>query len=109
MTLPPNIRVNTSVPFPALVIGNGPISVSKVNGIWTVAYSIAGIAPGIPSGPQLATDHILVWDSVAQTFLRVPLSFFSTGGRTQNQRSVTTGPVIISPADQILNLNLGAS
>lgn len=31
-----NVRVNTQVPFPALVVGAGGISVAKVNGVWTI-------------------------------------------------------------------------
>ena len=109
MTLPANIRVNTLLPFPALVTGSGPISVTKVNGIWTINYAIENIPPGNPVGVQLNNDYLLVWDSVAQTFFTVPMSFFGTAGTTQKQRSITSGPVIIGPSDQILNLNLSSS
>jgi hypothetical protein len=36
VTLPPNIRVNLTVPFPAQVIGSGQITVTKNNGVWTI-------------------------------------------------------------------------
>lgn len=81
MTVPTNIRMNLNAPFPSLVTGSGPISVGKQNGIWQIGYSIAGLAiqPQPPAG-NLATDYVLVWDSVAQTFVQVPLSALAGGG-----------------------------
>ena len=38
MSIPPNIRVNAAFPFPALVQGSGPITITKANGIWTVGF-----------------------------------------------------------------------
>lgn len=39
MTLPANIRVNAAFPFPSLVQGSGPITIYKVNGVWTVGFN----------------------------------------------------------------------
>jgi hypothetical protein len=35
-----NIRSNINTPFPSTVIGQGPISIGKANGIWTVSLNI---------------------------------------------------------------------
>lgn len=39
MTLPPSIRVNTKAAFPSIVQGSGPITIAKVNGVWTVGFN----------------------------------------------------------------------
>ena len=56
MNIPDNIRVNASFPFPALVQGSGPITLTKINGIWTIGYdgSLLGsitTAPPLTGGP----------------------------------------------------------
>jgi len=38
MTFPADIRVNAAFPFPALVQGNGPVTVAKASGIWTIGF-----------------------------------------------------------------------
>ena len=78
MTLPANIRVNTPVPFPALVTGSGPVTVAKVNGVWTLGFSVSSF--GIQNPPPLAnwaTDYALVYDSAAKQFLQVPIQTFA--------------------------------
>jgi hypothetical protein len=74
----PKIRVNTPVPFPALVQGSGPVTVAKNKGIWSIGLSTAGIPQQTPPPGSLPTDLVLVWDSVAQQWITVPLS--SLGG-----------------------------
>ena len=56
MNLPANIRVNVQTPFPALVQGSGPITLTKINGVWTIGYdgSLLGVintAPPLTGGP----------------------------------------------------------
>ncbi len=46
MSLPPNIRINASVPFPPIVQGAGGVTVSKANGIWTISAAGAIGASG---------------------------------------------------------------
>lgn len=104
MGVPANLRVNTSAPFPSLVKGAGPISVSKSNGIWTITFSVAQIGVQNPPVANFPTDQALVWDSVADTFILVPLSVIGAAGRTQ--RSITTaGNLPIVSTDSILNVN----
>jgi hypothetical protein len=112
MTLPANIRTNILVPFPAQVTGAAFLNVAKVNGIWTITPSYGNLAVQAPVGGQLFTDFVVVWDSIAGTYFRLPLSFFSvggTGGSSPVQRAITAGPVTIVATDQYLNLNLGSS
>jgi hypothetical protein len=45
MTLPASVRVNAAFPFPALVQGSGPITVTRLNGIWTLGFD-SSIVPG---------------------------------------------------------------
>jgi hypothetical protein len=104
MTLPANIRINTSVPFPSLVTGSGPITVSKVNGKWTIGFNPAlfGVQT-LPLANQ-AGDYAFVYDSVAKALILVPLTAFSAGGRPQ--RSITSSANLpIVAADSILNIN----
>jgi hypothetical protein len=79
LTAPVSVQVQVPVPFPALVTGSGPITINKQNGIWTVGYSVANIQVQNPPLPAAQpTDYVTVWDSVAQTFVNVPLSALVT-------------------------------
>jgi hypothetical protein len=83
MTLPANIRLAMQVPFPAMVTGQGPISVTKANGVWTFGFSTAALGVQNPPPNNLMnTDYVLTYDSVNQTYANVPIgSFFYTAGR----------------------------
>jgi hypothetical protein len=104
MGLPANIRVNVGAPFPATVKGTAGISIGRKNGVWTVglAYTQFGVQTQPPAS-NYATDYVLIYDSIAQTYFQVPLTGF---GSDNTQRAVTAGPVAIAPTDQILHLNL---
>ena len=53
MALPANVRYATSVPFPALVTGTGPITINKINGVWTVGFAPAPLStPLVFNGPN---------------------------------------------------------
>jgi len=74
MTLPANVRVNMSVPFPSLVTGSGPITIAKNQGIWTVGFSTASLASTIPPVGNYPTDYLLVYDSIAKTFFNLSIT-----------------------------------
>jgi hypothetical protein len=80
MTLPANIRVNTRVPFPSLVTGAGPITISKQNGIWTVGLQFQVLGTQTPPATSFPNDYIIVWDSVLNTYFKMPLSSVLSGG-----------------------------
>jgi hypothetical protein len=108
MTLPANIRVNTSVPFPSLVVGSGPVTVVKANGIWTLGFSISQLGQQSPLPANYPTDYLIFWDSIALTFFRMPISALTAAlaGAGRPQRSITAaGNLPIVATDSILNLN----
>ena len=80
MNIPANIRLNTSFPFPALVNGSGPVTLSKKNGIWTIGLSADVLAVQVPPPGSYPNDYVLVWDSVTKTWFKMPLSALSGGG-----------------------------
>jgi len=74
MTLPASIRVNTAAPFPSLVTSTAPVTIRKVNGIWTIGFSSASLAVMSPPAGNYPTDYVLVYDSIAGTFFNVSIS-----------------------------------
>lgn len=75
MTAPTNIKFNLNAPFPSLVTGSGPITVSKMNGIWSIGYTVANLAKqNPPPAAGLTTGYVTVWDSQANAYYNVPLS-----------------------------------
>lgn len=85
MTLPANIRVNLTSPFPSLVRGSGPVTLGKQNGIWTAGLSTNGL--GIQNPPPIgnfATDYFLVWDSIAKQWIQVPMASIAQPGNAAN-------------------------
>jgi hypothetical protein len=106
LTLPANVRVNTNVPFPSLVIGSGPVTVSKNFGIWTIGFSITNLATA-PGPINSATDLLIAWNSVSGNFYSLPISALVSSARAQ--RSITgPGNLPITTNDQILNVKSGA-
>jgi hypothetical protein len=106
VTLPANIRINTSLPFPALAKGSGPVIVSKVNGIWTIGLSFGVLGVQSPPPGNFPTDYLLVYDSIANTFFKMPLGALATFGAGRTQRSITSsGQFPIQANDSILNIN----
>lgn len=104
MTLPANIRVDMSVPFPALTQGSGPVTVTKVNGVWTLGFSMSGLAIETPPTSSLATDYLLVFDSIAGNLFRVPMNALPATARTQ--RFIGGSAALpIAASDQILNVS----
>jgi hypothetical protein len=106
MVAPANIRVNIGAPFPALVQGSGFITLGKaVGGVWTIGANgrlINTANPGV-----VATDYVLVWDDVAQAWIKISLSNLITQAQAvRAQRSVTASPIVVGPTDSILNVNI---
>jgi len=93
MTMPANIRVNAQVPFPATVQGSGPITISKTGGVWTVGFSVSQLGIQTPPVGNLATDYAFVWDSVAETFILVPLPPLAGGRASQ----ILAGATLANP------------
>ena len=111
MNIPRNIRVNTTFPFPALVQGSGPVVLTKMNGIWTVGFSMSILAAQVPPPANYATDYLIVWDAQTNTFFRMSIAglIASLGidtGAVRLQRLVVTTPIVVSGSDAIINCNV---
>jgi hypothetical protein len=74
MPPPPNVRYTANAPFPALVTGTGPITVTKQNGIWSVAFNMEPLAEQIPPFMDSAHSYFTSWNSTTNTFSRVSLA-----------------------------------
>jgi hypothetical protein len=114
MTLPATIRVNTMLPFPSLVTGNGPIAISKKNGIWGIGLNAAAFPPQIPPPANYGTDYVLVWDSVNKVYISVSISSLiaATGiiaGTVRPQRFVTVTPIVVAPGDGIISCKIASA
>lgn len=109
MGLPPNVRVNAQLPFPAMVTGGAGIAISKNNGIWQVSFSINGFGSQNPPSGNFATDFLLGYDAIAQTFFKVSIAnLIAVTTSIRLQRRVTATPIIVSATDQILNCNISS-
>lgn len=73
MALPARLRVNAAFPFPALVQGSGPVTVSKSNGIWTIGFTAAPADPVVQSLFDTRIDAI-------GTHIPPHVNFIMTGG-----------------------------
>ncbi|WP_445222264.1 hypothetical protein ACKWRH_21655 [Bradyrhizobium sp. Pa8] len=100
MTLPANMRVATSVPFPSQVKGAGVIQLAKVNGVWTVSLNFARLLPGVAVVPNPATTYTLVYDSTTGVYYLVQLAAIATN---KVVRILTAaGPYAALPGDDVL-------
>lgn len=113
MTLPASIRVNTRVPFPSLIYGSAPVTISKVNGIWTIGFSVDALGAQVPAAPSYPTDFVLMWDSVAKTYFKVSItsliaSLAITTGSARNQRTTTATPIVVAGTDQIISTKISS-
>ena len=113
MTLPANIRVNTAVPFPALVQSNGPITISKNNGIWTIGFTITTFGAQVPLVGNYPTDFLMGYDTINKTFFSVSItnlisSINQSLGAARTQRTTTTTPIVVQSTDQIISTNVSS-
>ena len=107
MSLPATIRINAAFPFPSQVRGSGPVTVGKQLGIWTLGFDIIDLGLANPSVANQANQFTIVYDNLAKTFTRVPLTALGIGG-AKTQRSVTASPIVIASTDMVLNCNIAA-
>ena len=106
MGIPANIRLNVSFPFPAVVNGLAPVAIGKTNGIWNITLNVDALGVQAPPPSSFPTDYVIVWDSIAKTFFKMPLSAIGSGGGgggSRLQRFVTASPIVIAPTDQVIN------
>lgn len=99
MSLPANIRVNIAAPFPSLVKGSGPVTITKTNGIWTVSLNYAAVGTTqVVADP--ANTTVLVYNSLTRVYQLLPIQNILN---SKVVRTITTpGPQAAQPADDIL-------
>jgi len=78
MALPENLRTNANFPFPALVVGNAPIAISKSGGIWEIDFSTAGLVT-LQEQADLTNWDAIVYNPVLQTWAIVPVAGMNEG------------------------------
>jgi hypothetical protein len=98
-SLPYNVRVNVSVPFPALVAGAAGIRVTKSSGIWTIAPDYT-VFPQSTSVSDSANSYVLIWNSVSGLFTLVPGSAMAATKIVQTLTAA--GPYAALPSDDVL-------
>lgn len=108
MALPPSIRINSNVPFPALVQGSGFVTLGKIKAVWTIGVNYTLLGQQNPPPSAWATDYVAVYDAIAGTFFRASLSSLGAivNGGARTQRSVIASPIVVASNDQILNCNI---
>jgi hypothetical protein len=100
MTLPANIRVNMSAPFPATVKGAGPIGISKQNGIWTVQLNYGALV-ALPSAGDPANSLVLIWNAVTGVYSLIPISAVN-GSKVIQTLVAAESPYTALPTDEVL-------
>lgn len=104
MTLPANIRVNTSASFPATVKGGGAIAIAKNAGIWTVSLNLAALAL-VQTVSDPVNTYVLIFNPVTGVMQNLAL------GAAVSASKVTTklggvgqpaSPYAAQPNDDVL-------
>lgn len=100
MTLPANIRINMSAPFPATVRGSGAIAIVKQSGIWTVSlnYKAFGLAQTVPDP---ANTYVLVWNALTGVFTLIPMTAIANT-KAVKQLVAAASPYAAIPSDDVL-------
>ncbi|MBV8472591.1 MAG: hypothetical protein JO107_09460 [Hyphomicrobiales bacterium] len=106
MSLPANIRVNVRAPFPAQVAGAGFITVSKKNGVWTIAPNFAQINS---LGGLKPTQIFVVYDTVTGLFTSVSVASLNQFGAGVYRTVTTTGNVNAAVTDGIILMQKSSS
>lgn len=101
MTLPANVRVNTPAPFPATVKGNGPVTIAKANGIWTVGFSITNLGQ-LGAGTDPTKVQLLVWDELSATFQQTTIAALTSTNSPATKINHTNSPYTPLASDTFL-------
>lgn len=102
-SLPYNLRVNVSVPFPALVAGAAGIRVNKSNGIWTISPDFSSLAAQTPPANQYNVSYLEVWNAQTGVYSLVSIGTLITigggggGGTGANVYTTVTAAGVYNP------------
>lgn len=110
MTLPANIRVNVSAPFPARVAGSGFATIAKANGIYTIGANYRLLA-NLPSIGDATGKIIAVQDLTTGVFSYMTVAAFLAGSSSNYREVTAAGSVTILTSDVtiLLNKTVGAA
>lgn len=110
MTLPANIRVNASAPFPSTVKGGNVVTVAKNNGIWTVSlnFAVLGLSQGVADP---ANTYVLVWNALTGVYSVIPMSavFGNKVVKILTGVGALASPYAALPTDEVLIVKQGAA
>jgi hypothetical protein len=103
-----NIRSNLNMPFPSTVIGQGPVTIGKANGIWTVNLNINTIGQlgTLPAGSLFLAYNPTGpgWFSTAATLgsitYRLTSNFTSTNQATPQPTSLS---FVLQPGNYLIH------
>lgn len=99
-----NIRVNTSVPFPATVKGGGPVSIAKQTGIWTVSLSFAGLT-SLPPGTDPTKVQLLVFNQLNNVFQQTTVAALLSTNAPATIITTANSPYTPQPTDTFLKVD----
>lgn len=108
--LPASIRVNTLVPFPALVQGSGIVAVTKNNGIWSVSVDYSGLSalsPGFDPTAWFAT----IENTTTKQLAILSVAQILAGAENTYREITAAGDVTVGASDIgfLLNKTVGAA
>lgn len=110
LTLPANIRVNVSAPFPARVTGANFITVSKANGIWTIQANYSGLQ-SVPVSVAIANQVFAIYDPTSGLFWKTTVLALLNAAIAVPYRLVTAAGAVIglgSDGDILINKTVPA-
>jgi hypothetical protein len=110
VTLPANIRINVKANFPTQVQGSGYVTLTKVNGIWTIAndYTVLGmLLPGFdPTAWFAAVENLST-----KQFAVLSVAQLIAGGENTYREITAAGDVTVGVSDIgfLMNKTVGAT
>jgi hypothetical protein len=106
MSPPPNVTVNFPVPFPALVMGDGAVKLTKVNGVWHVGLAYTNQLDRVPLPSAFAADTLLYYDPGTAAFYQVSITeLFGLVGSIPNPVFDTVAGVYNVTTETVLLVN----
>lgn len=104
MALPASIRVNVSAPFPTLVQGSGPITLTKTNGVWTFGLSFA-VFPTTNPPVDPTAYQALVYNPSTGIYSVLTLAAIFSSITTGGARTITAaGAVTVTASDTFIRM-----
>lgn len=105
----PQIRVNVPVRFPAQVIGSGPITLVKQNGMWRVGLDYTVITNMAPVTNDFPSSYLLYYSASTGAYFTLTLTDIIAAVNGGTIQIVTdANPVTVDPKTTLVILNKAA-